>query len=308
MQKTYSRINWENYPSENTPLNESNLNRIDYATNEIDDRVIALDTQKASVQEISALVSSISVDDMTGEITITKYNGSTVVIQTTLNKIAINWRYDPTTQTIILVQNDGTEVSIDLSSLIQNNEFDDTPTIDFTVKSDGHVSAIVVEHSIGDEHLRTDYLADIRVAEANAAASESNAEAFKQRAEAWADGEKDGTPVSSSDVSYNNNAKFYKRRSEAWAVGKQDGSPVDVTDETYENNSKFYAEVTQTLKDDVINIKSQAQNILDQATARLTGLSFMLNFVDGCLYYDINVGLNLQVDDTTGNLMWEVIT
>ena len=51
MQKVYSRINWENYPSENTPINESNLNRTDYALNAIDDRVISLDNQKANVAQ-----------------------------------------------------------------------------------------------------------------------------------------------------------------------------------------------------------------------------------------------------------------
>lgn len=42
MQKAYSRTNWENYPSEETPVNEDNLNKIDYAVDVIDDRVISL--------------------------------------------------------------------------------------------------------------------------------------------------------------------------------------------------------------------------------------------------------------------------
>lgn len=40
MQKVYQRINWENEPSEATPLNERNLNKLDYAVDIIDDRVI----------------------------------------------------------------------------------------------------------------------------------------------------------------------------------------------------------------------------------------------------------------------------
>lgn len=42
MQKVYSRINWENDPSINTPLNEDNLNQMDYALDKIDDRVVHL--------------------------------------------------------------------------------------------------------------------------------------------------------------------------------------------------------------------------------------------------------------------------
>lgn len=42
MQKVYSRINWENDPSTETPLSEDNLNKIDYALDKIDDRVVQL--------------------------------------------------------------------------------------------------------------------------------------------------------------------------------------------------------------------------------------------------------------------------
>ena len=42
MQKVYSRINWENDPSTNTPLSEDNLNKMDYALDKIDDRVVQL--------------------------------------------------------------------------------------------------------------------------------------------------------------------------------------------------------------------------------------------------------------------------
>lgn len=40
--KLYSRINWKNRPSRNTPINETNLGKIDYALDEIDNRVIGL--------------------------------------------------------------------------------------------------------------------------------------------------------------------------------------------------------------------------------------------------------------------------
>lgn len=309
MQKVYSRINWENYPSENTPLNESNLNRTDYALDEIDDRVIALDTDKATVTQISALIQSISVDDTTGVITLTKYNGSTSTIQTTLNKIAVNFAYDYSTQSLILTMNDGTTATIPLDTLIQNNEFDDTATIDFTVNSStGHVSAIVVEHSIGDEHLRTDYLADIRVAEANAAQSEADAEAHMFDSEAWAVGERDGSPVVVGDQSYNNNSKYYRQRAEAWAIGKVDGTAVPSSDTTYQNNALFYADVARGYRDATQTIRDDAADLLQTATDRLTGLNIMVNYSDGCMYYDINSGIMLSIDYTTGDLMYDITT
>lgn len=308
MQKVYSRINWENYPSENTPLNESNLNRTDYALDEIDDRVIALDTSKAEVTDIANLIQSVTVDDTTGVITLTKYNGSTVTIQTTLNKIAVNFRYDYSTQSLILTMNDGTTATIPLDTLIQNNEFDDTATIDFSVSSSGHVSAIVVEHSIGDEHLRTNYLADIRVAEANAAQSESDAEAHMFNSEAWAVGERDGSPVVIGDDTYQNNSKYYRQRSEAWAVGRVDGAAVTSGDATYQNNSKYYSDVSRGYRDATQSIRDDAANLLQSVTDRLTGLNIMVNYSDGCLYYDINSGILLQIDASTGNLMYDITT
>ena len=329
MQKAYSRINWENYPSENTPINESNLNRMDSALDEVDDRVISLDTTKAEVTDIATLVESVTVDDSTGEITLTKYNGSTTVIQTTLNKIAVNFAYDYSTQDLILTMNDGTTARISLAALIQNNEFDDTNTIDFTVSTSGHVSAIVVEHSIGDEHLRTDYLADIRVSEANAAQSASDSEGYKLDSEAWADGQKGGVNVPSTDPQYNNNSLYYSRIASSWAKG-QTGlrSGEDTNNASYyanlsqswargqtglrtgedTNNSKFFSDQAQSIKDSTMAIRNDAAQLLQTATDRLTGLNILVNYADGCIYYDINSGIRLQVNNTTGNLDYEVVT
>ena len=329
MQKAYSRINWENYPSEQTPINESNLNRMDSALDEVDDRVIALDTTKAEITDISTLVESVTVDDTTGEITLTKYNGSTTVIQTTLNKIAVNFSYDYATQDLILTLNDGTEARISLAALIQNNEFDDTPTIDFTVSQTGHVSAIVVEHSIGDEHLRTDYLADIRVSEANAAQSATDAEAHKLNAEAWADGQKGGVNIPSTDPQFNNNSLYYSRISSSYAKGQTGLRTGEDTDNSSyyanisqswargatglrtgedTNNSKYFSDLSQSIKDSTMAIRNDAAQLLQTATDRLTGLNILVNFADGCLYYDINSGIRLQVNTTTGNLDYEVVT
>ena len=276
MQKSYTRINWENYPSENTPLNETNLNRIDYATNEIDNRVIELDTSKANATELSRLIKNIGVDEQTGVITITYYNNTTSTIQTTLNKIAINFAYDFNTQRLLLTLNDGTVVPVSLADLIQINEFDDTSTVDFTV-TNGRVSAIVPLGSIGDEHLRTNYLADIRVAEANAAVSETNSDARALD-------------------------------SEAWAVGQRDGANVLDTDPTYNNNSKYYSQVAGALKDTMVDIRDNAEYLLETVTNRLTGLNIMINYSDGHMYYDINSGIRLGVNYNTGQLQYEIVT
>lgn len=308
MQKTYSRINWQNYPSEETPLNESNLNRMDYALDEIDDRVITLDTDKADSTTVGALVKEVSVDDETGQITITKQNGSEVVIQTTLNKIAVNFAYDYNSQSLILTMNDGTQATISLSSLIQNNEFANTDTINLSVSNLGIVTASIINGSITDEMLRTDYLADIRVSEAHADAYQQQAQDYSFDAEAWAKGERGGVPVTQGTDGYNDNSRYYKDKSESWAVGQKNGTPVPETDETYENNAKYYSQLSATLKQATSDIKDEAENLLQTVTDRLTGLNIMINYSDGCLYYDINSGIRLQVNMQTGDLEYEIVT
>lgn len=307
MQKSYTRINWENYPSENTPLNESNLNRMDYALNEVDDRVIALDTDKATVTQISSLIEDVSVDDESGIITITKQNGQSVQIQTTLNKIAVNFSYDYATQSLILTMNDGTQATISLASLIQNNEFTDTDTIALSVSQSGLVSGNIVLHSITDDHLRTDYLADIRTSEAHADAYQAAAEGYKFDSEAWAKGTRNGVDVTSQEAGYKDNSKYYKQRAEAWAVGHIDGTNVPNTDETFENNAYYYSQLTESLKDATTAIRNDAADLLQMATDRLTGLNIIVNYNDGCLYYDINSGIQLTIDYTTGELLYDII-
>ena len=339
MQKAYGRVNWENYPSEATPLNERNLNRMDFAINEIDDRVIDLDSQKASVTVVDNLIASIDVDDETGVITITKQNGAQVTIQTTLGKLAINFGYDYATQDLLLYLNDGTVARVSLSSLIQNNEFENTATIALSVSPLGKITASIVSHSIGEEQLRTDYLAEIKLSEAHAdqyqqdsqnfsfdseawakgtrAANpvesgqdgyQDNSKYYKGRSEAWATGQIEGITVPPNDVTYENNSKYYVGRSEAWAVGQIQGDPVLPGDPAYENNSKYYSEVAQSIKDATNSIKEQAAELLQSATDRLTGLNIMINYTDGCMYYDINSGIRLEIDSTSGNLLYEVVT
>lgn len=191
MNKAHIDINWENYPSDETPLNERNLNKMDGSIDIIDDRVIILDTTKATKAEVATLVADVTFEESTGIITITKKNGSKVMIDTQMEKIAINFDYNPTTQQIILTLIDGTKQYIDLSALITQYEFLDSDTVAFYIDKDGKVSAIVKEGSIEEKHLEPNYLAKIKVEVAKAessqqaaAKSEINAKASENAAKA----------------------------------------------------------------------------------------------------------------------------
>lgn len=182
MNKAYNRINWENYPSDNTPINEQNLNKIDVGLNEVDNRVIVLDETKATKTEVAPLIKEIEFNESNGIFTITRKNGSKFTIDTKLEKIAINFGYDPTTQKISLTLIDGTIQYIDLSALITQYEFLDTDTVSFFVDTDGKVSAIVKEGSIEEKHLRPNYLAEIKIEAAKAESAATSAEASKAAA------------------------------------------------------------------------------------------------------------------------------
>ena len=227
MNKTYGRINWENYPSDETPLNESNLNKIDVATDEIDNRVITLDTTKATKEEVSTLVQDVTFEEKTGIITITKKNGSKITIDTQMEKIAVNFSYNAETQQIILTLIDGTKQYIDLTALITQYEFLDSDTVAFSIDSTGKVSAIVKEASIQEKHLQPNYLADIKVEVAKAQASQSAAAKSESNAKA------SETAAATSE----SNAAASATKSQSYATGGTNSRTGEDTD-----NAKYYSQ------------------------------------------------------------------
>ena len=186
MNKAYNRINWENYPSDATPINEQNLNRIDGATDELDNRVISLDTRKFDKSEAQGLIKNITFDLQTGILTKYYYNGSTEEINTGISKLNMNLRFDKESQILYIVNADGTEDPIDLSVFITNYEFRDSDTIAHNVSSDGTVTSIVKDGSITEDKLQSNYLAEIKVEAAKAEAAATAAEASKTAAAASA--------------------------------------------------------------------------------------------------------------------------
>jgi hypothetical protein len=174
-QKIYSREYWENFPSEKTAINRNRLNNIEGGIDAIDDRVCALDTTKVDLTKANELVKEILWDESNGTLTVVKMNGSKAMIDTKLEKLAVNFAYDSQKQQLIITLDDGTTQNVDLSSLIAEYEFLDSDTIAFAIGSDGKVSAIVKEGSIQEKHLRPDYLADIKVESAKAVASAKSA-------------------------------------------------------------------------------------------------------------------------------------
>ena len=185
MQKIYSRIIWENLPSEKTAVNESNLNKMDLAIDNLDDRVVAMDAAKVDLTKANELVQEILWDESNGTLTIVKMNGSKAVIDTKLEKLAVNFAYDSQKQQLIITLDDGTVQNVDLSALITEYEFLDSDTIAFEI-TDGKVKAIVKNGSITEDKLQPNFLSDVKVEVAKAQASATAADASEKESTAQA--------------------------------------------------------------------------------------------------------------------------
>lgn len=163
MQKIYSREHWVNFPSEDTAINANRLNNIESGIDAIDDRVVAMDTTKVDLEKANELVKEITYDESNGTLTITKMNGSRAVIDTKLEKLAVNFSFDEATQRLVITLDDGSKQYVDLSAFVTPLEFKDGDIVYFTIVDGNLVSAGIKDGSITEEKLRPNFLADIKV-------------------------------------------------------------------------------------------------------------------------------------------------
>ena len=257
MNKAHSAINWENYPSDETPVNERNLNKMDGSIDIIDDRVITLDTTKATKAEVATLVADVTFEESTGIITITKKNGSKITIDTQMEKIAINFDYNPTTQQIILTLIDGTKQYIDLSALITQYEFLDSDTVAFYIDKDGKVSAIVKEGSIEEKHLEPNYLAKIKVEVAKAESSQQAA----AKSEANAKASEDAAKVSETAAK---TSETNAKASETAAAKSATAAAISETNAKASETSASQSAATAT--SEAASASQSASTAIDKAT------------------------------------------
>jgi len=190
MQKIYIREYWENFPSEKTAVDAIRLNNMEAGIDNLDDRVVAMDASKVDLVKANELVKEILWDESKGTLTVVKMNGSKAVIDTKLEKLAVNFKYNPQTQQLVITLDDGTVQNVDLSSLITEYEFLNSDTIAFEIAG-GKVKAIVKNGSITEDKLQPNFLADIKVESAKAVASAKSARESETKAVASATDAKD---------------------------------------------------------------------------------------------------------------------
>lgn len=216
MNKVYTRINWEDYPSENTDLDAYNLNQMDSAIDALDNRIISQDALKVDKSAINGNIADWTMDETTGIITITKYNGEKIIFDLNIEKIPVGFSMSDD-GIITMTTEDGTQFTADIGSMIPVLTFEDSATIAVSVTGTGKnktYSFSIKTGSVTDAMLQPNYLADIRVESANASAYAQSANAKSVLSESYAIG---GTGTREGEDT--DNAKYYMEQAKQQTGG-----------------------------------------------------------------------------------------
>lgn len=216
MNKVYTRINWEDYPSENTDLDAYHLNQMDSAIDALDNRIISQDALKVDKSSINGNIADWTMDETTGVITITKYNGEKIIFDLNIEKIPVGFSMSDD-GIITMTTEDGTQFTADIGSMVPVLTFEDSATIAVSVTGTGKnktYSFSIKTGSVTDDMLQPNYLADIRVESANASAYAQSANAKSVLAESYAVG---GTGTREGEDT--DNAKYYMEQAKQQTGG-----------------------------------------------------------------------------------------
>lgn len=250
LNKVYTRINWEDYPSENTDLDAYNLNQMDSAIDALDNRIILQDALKVDKSAINGNIADWTMDETTGIITITKYNGEKIIFDLNIEKIPVEFSMSDD-GIITMTTEDGTQFTADIGSMIPVLTFEDSATIAVSVTGTGKnktYSFSIKTGSVTDAMLQPNYLADIRVESANASAYAQFANAKSVLAESYAIG---GTGTREGEDT--DNAKYYMEQAKQQTggiptkVGELENDAGYITKDV-DNLTNYYDKITTDQK------------------------------------------------------------
>ena len=144
---------------------------------------------KSDTSVTDAHFKSVAFDAGTGVFTFTKENGTTVTVDTALEKVAVNFAYDEDTQSLLLTLADGSTQRVSLAAFLTTTEFEDSNTIEWSV-SGSKVRATVKSGSITDAMLSSTlktmlqgYVSAADNSATNAAASEAASLSYQTAAQ-----------------------------------------------------------------------------------------------------------------------------
>ena len=228
--KYYFPFTWRNKPSLESPLNEVHLNHIEDGINEMDNRILLLAQDKADAADMANVIIDFTMDDTTGVMTFTRFDGSTFTHDTAVEKIALNCYLEG--DNFVLELADGTKQKVSLSKFIDTYTFSSTDTIRITANGK-NISADIPDGKITLAKLEPTILSTIRQYTLDAQTSKGVAEQAASTAQGWAIG---GTGFEG------NNAKYYASKSQRYAVGGVEEGDAEDNAKAYCNKAKEYAD------------------------------------------------------------------
>lgn len=183
-------------------------------------------------------IKSVELDEATGTFTFTRENGTKIVIDTALEKVAVNFTYDEDSQSLLLTLADGSTETVSLAAFVTTTEFDDSSTIEWSV-SGSKVKATVKEGSITDTML-SGALKSMLLSYVNRAASSATAAKASEDAAAGSATSAGGSASAAASsagkaANYNSGAKSAADRAEK-SAGRASSS---------ERNASTYASSAQ---------------------------------------------------------------
>ena len=231
--KYYFPFTWRNKPSLESPINEVHLNHMEDGINEMDNRILLLAQDKADVADMANVIIDFTMDDTTGVMTFTRFDGSTFTHDTAVEKIALNCYLEG--DNFVLELADGTKQKVSLSKFIDTYTFTSTDRIRFTVNGK-NISADIPDGKITLAKLEPTVMSTIRQYTLDAQTSKGVAEQAASTAQGWAIG---GTGFEG------NNAKYYASKSQRYAVGGVEEGDAKDNAKAYCEAAKGYAEQCQ---------------------------------------------------------------
>lgn len=230
LSKYYSPFTWRDKPSIESPINAVHLNHMEDGINEMDNRILILAQDKADAADMANVIIDFTMDDTTGVMTFTRFDGSTFTHDTAVEKIALNCYLEG--DNFVLELADGTKQKVSLSKFIDTYTFSSTDTIRITANGK-NISADIPDGKITLAKLEPTILSTIRQYTLDAQTAKGVAEQAASTAQGWAIG---GTGFEG------NNAKYYASKSQRYAVGGVEEGDAKDNAKAYCEAAKGYAE------------------------------------------------------------------
>jgi hypothetical protein len=195
----YYITQWENEPSQKTPINRTHLLKMENGIKEGDNRIVHLDASKADKSAMNLLVKDLTVDTDTGILTVAYQNGSIKTYDLDIEKVVVNFDITDDDK-LVLTLADGTQKVIDLTRFVYS--VDSTPTISMKILN-RTITAQIVDGSVTMSKLDAAIQTEFRQYMLDAQSARDAALQYQKFAKRYTLGDLD-FPGSETD-----NAKYY---------------------------------------------------------------------------------------------------